>query len=323
MSAREKAALRDRSVKIGDGTQAKQMGEEGENIRVHMCYSLTKSHMEEVHVTDEHTAESFALFTINPGDIYIGDAGYGKGKNLEYIVSHQADALLRVSPNHIQLSEDPCGKHKIQMAEKLSTKKDVIDFSCYVHTENGKRIPTRIVASRLPEDKAVEAVKRKKRNASKKQRRIKKETLLFAQWIILMTSLGEEFSASGILELYRVRWQVELLFKRIKQFFKITRLKAATLQHSLAYVLVLLIIWALTEREVTAAEMCLLAKQADLSRYSPWTMHGFFFHRLKATINALLVLYFDCDYLHIYRRLRNHNSSRPNQFAAFRFGHAC
>jgi len=34
-----------------------------------------------------------------------------------------------------------------------------------------------------------------------------------------MTSLDERYNAKDILELYRARWQIELLFKRIKQFF--------------------------------------------------------------------------------------------------------
>jgi hypothetical protein len=325
LRARDEGALKNRPVKIVDGTHATQMGAKGKVIRVHMCYDLTQGQMEEVHVTDNHTAESFTLFTINPGSIYMGDAGFGKGKNLEYIVSCEGDALLRVTPSQIALSEGPRGKGRIDMAKKLDTRENALDFTCYVHTEKRNYVPARIIASRLPEDKAADAVRRKKSNASKKQRVLKEETLIYAEWVIIMTSLGEEFSAWDILELYRHRWQVELLFKRIKQFFNVTRLKAATLQHSVVLVLLLLIIWALTERETIAAEMYLFAKQADMSRYSRWTMSGFFFHELKATINGLLALCFESvrDLLDVYRRLRNHKSSRHNQFSAFQFGCAC
>ena len=325
VNARGIAAFKNRPVKLFDGSCIKQVGVKGEVVCIHMCHHLTQSCMNEVHVSDQHMAESVALFNISPGSIYIGDAGYGKGKNLEYIVTRQADALLRVTPSHLILSEDVKGKRRIDMTKKLETKEDVLDFTCYVHTENRKYTAARIVASRLPEDKAKEAIKRKKRNASKKQYVLKEETLIYGQWVILMTSLGEEFSALDILALYRARWQVELLFKRIKQFLKVKRLKAATLRHSIALVLLWLIIWALTEREAVAAEMLLLSKQADMSRYSPWMMCGFFFHWLKATINCLLALCFDParDLLDVYHRLRNHKSSRLNQFASLRFGCAC
>jgi len=325
MQGRDQAVLQGCTVKIVDGTNIKQQGEKGEVIRAHMCYDLSHRRMEEVHVTDQHTAESLAVFTISPGCIYIGDAGYGKGKNYEYIVSGHADALLRVTPGQILLSQSPEGRQKIEMAHKLKTKKDMVEFSCYVHTEKRKYMPVRIIACRLPPDKAKQAIKRKKRDASKKQYELTEETLLYAQWMIVMTSLGEAYSAEKIVWLYRLRWQIELVFKRIKQYFKVTRLKAASLRHSTAIVLLMLIVWALTEREVVWAEMYLQSKQADMSRYSVWSMSGYYFHSLKATITRLLALCTDAaiDFLHVFHRLRNHKSSRHNQFASLLFDSPC
>ena len=42
------------------------------------------------------------------------------------------------------------------------------------------------------------------------------ESLELTQYIMVLTSLPPEFSASQVLELYRCRWQVELAFKRLK-----------------------------------------------------------------------------------------------------------
>jgi hypothetical protein len=290
-----------------------------------MCYNLTEGVMDDVVVTDKHVAESFALFTMRPDDIYIADAGLGIGKNLQYAVSHQADALLRVTPNHIALSKDARGKHKIDMEERLKTDKDVIDFTCYVHTQNKKYIPARIIASRLPEDKAAQAIKRKKRDAQRKQYVLREKTLVYAKWVILMTTLSQEYSALDPLALYRARWQVELLFKRIKQFFKVQKVKAATLQHSIVIVLLWLLVWAITEREVIAAEILLVAKQADMSLYSSWTMCSLRFNQIKALIIGLLSFCSDLldDPLSAYRHLRNHKSSRSNHFAQFRFLFSC
>ena len=322
LAAEEKSGFENRPIKLVDGSCVKQAGTNGEVIRIHMCYDLTLGCMDEVSVTDQHTAESFAPFNITPGSIYMADAGFGKGKNLEYVVSRQADALFRVTPNLLALASDANGAKKIDMVKKLDTREDVVDFTCYVHTIDGEYVPARLIASRLPEDKAAEAVERKKRTAKKKQNVIKEETLIYAKWVILMTSLGESYSAEDILKLYRARWQVELLFKRIKQFFKVTRLRAATVQHSKVLILLWLIIWSLTERQVVAAEIYLKAKQADMSRFSPWTMCGFFLHTFKAMLNLLWVfcIDIDVDLLDIYKRLRNHKASRRNQYFEFCFG---
>ena len=322
---KEETSFENRQVKLVDGSCIKQAGANGEVIRMHMCYDLTHGCMDEVSVTDQHTAESFAPFNITPGSIYMADAGYGKGKNLEYVVSRQADVLLRVTPNHLALASNADGTEKINMVQKLDTCEDVIEFTCYTHTENGNYVPVRLIASRLPEDKAAEAVERKKRTAQKKQNKPKEETLIYAKWVILITSLGENYSVEDILKLYRARWQIELLFKRIKQFMGVTRLRVATVQHSKALVLLWLIIWSLTERQVVAAEICLRNKQADMSRYSPWTMCGFFLHTFKSMLNSLWFFCFDIDLdlLDVYKRLRNHKTRRRNQYFEFCFNASC
>lgn len=318
-SSIENTAFANRLINLVDSSCVKQEGINGAILRIHMNYSLTGRHMDETLVTDRHTAESFTPFTINQGNIYIADAGFGKGKNFEYIVSRQADALLRVTPNCLSLAKDSKGKDKINMAKELNTRDNVVDFRCYVHTENKKYIPVRIIASRLPEDKVVEAIKRKKRKSQQNQSILKDETLIYAQWVILMTSLDECNSAEEILNLYRVRWQIELLFKRIKQFFKITRIRAATVQHSKTLILLWLIAWAIIEKETVAAEAFLMTNKANMSLHSTWNMCSFFFQRFKAIITCFLAFCYDVGLINVYKRLRNHNSSRINQFASFCF----
>jgi hypothetical protein len=259
---------------------------------------------------------------IEPGAIYIADAGYGSGKNLAHIFSHDADALFRATPNHVSLAEDDKGKIKIDMVKKLDTKKDIFDFTCYVHTEKGMYAPVRVVASRLPEDKALLAKERKMRNARKWQtKNIRPQTLIYAEWIILITTLGNEYSPDDLFKMYRARWQIEVLFKRIKQSFAVSKLPAASLAHSKVIVMLWIILWTLTEQKAASMELFLLDNAADMKLYSPWSIHNFLFHQIRTVLNCLWALYFNPDIhsLDIFNRLRNHRSSRCNQYAEFRF----
>ena len=53
--------------------------------------------------------------------------------------------------------------------------------------------------------------------AQRKGSRILDETLLAAEWVILVTSLvAEAYSADDVLAPYRLRWRIELAFKRLK-----------------------------------------------------------------------------------------------------------
>jgi len=232
LALKDNGAYQGENVHLLDGSIFKQVGKNGKELRLHMDYNLTNGTMEEIEITDIETAESVQVTAIKARHIYIADAGFGKGKNLAHIVLRKANALFRMTPSQVRLATDSKGVNKIDMLDKLNTKEKLVEFSCFIHSSDGKYIPVRLIASRLPEDKAMLAKERKRRNASKKQNKLKAETLVHAEWVILMTSLNYTYSAELLLELYRTRWQIELLFKRIKQSFKVKRLKKASLEHS-------------------------------------------------------------------------------------------
>jgi hypothetical protein len=325
-SITDKEQFHKREIKLIDGSMIVQEGTKGKkggkSLRIHMCYSLTKGRMDSVQLTDEHTAESVTILPINSGDIILGDAGFGKGNAIEYVVSKRADAIFRATPNHMKLAKDEKGKDKIDMVSVLSkAKEDILDFGCHIHTKNGKYCQVRVIARRLPEDKAILAKQRKKQNAIRKQSKLKDETLIFAEWTILITTLGDEYNAMEILALYRIRWQIELLFKRFKQAFKVSKLPPASLEHSKVMVLLWLILWTLTERQSVAFEMFLADKNANMELYSIWAVQGFIICQIKALFNSVLSLIsFDEDSLSTFaHRLFNHRSSRLNQYSLFRF----
>jgi hypothetical protein len=165
--AQNKEVPVERMINLIDASNVKQEGANGEVHRIHMNYNLSVGRMEEIKVTDYHTAESIEHFTIQAGGIYICDAGYGKAKTLDYIISHKADAILRISPNHIALVDEK--GVKIDMSKVLKTKKKIVDFTCYIQDGKSKKLtPARIIASKLPEDKQADAIKRKKRKSSPK-----------------------------------------------------------------------------------------------------------------------------------------------------------
>ena len=56
-----------------------------------------------------------------------------------------------------------------------------------------------------------------RRDAARKGNHVQPATLRFAEYVIVFTTFPEPpFSAADVLEWYRLRWQVELVFKRFK-----------------------------------------------------------------------------------------------------------
>ena len=309
-----------KTVHLIDGSNIVIAGKKGDAIRMHMSYNLNIDSMDEVKVTDKHTAEGFAHYTIQAGDVYIADAGYGKAKMYEYVIRRGADVILRCTPNHLKLAD--LNGIPIDMSKKLDKTKQVMDFKCYV-LNGKKKTLARIVASQLPEDKKLDAINKKKRQASKRQtKQIRPETLVYAEWVIILTSLSEAYTAEEVLTIYRSRWQIELMFKRIKQHFSITKIRPCSLKYAQALVLLWLIIWTLVERQVYQAELFLIEKKMDMSRFSLWEFSSYFFESLKNMIESQWATLLDPieDIEIIMEKLQNHKQhNRPNQHYEYHF----
>jgi hypothetical protein len=72
----------------------------------------------------------------------------------------------------------------------------------------------------IRKSKAAIALAHKKlhRKASKQGSQLQPETLVYAEYVMVLTTFPEaEFPTGAVLQFYRFRWQIELVFKRFKQ----------------------------------------------------------------------------------------------------------
>jgi hypothetical protein len=114
---------------------------------------------------------------------------------------------------------------------------------------DGASVGVRICALRKTEaaiDKAHRALRRK---ASKNSSQLKAETLEYAKYVVVVTNFpSEEFSATDIMEWYRLRWQVELVFKRFKQIANLGHLPKHDERSARAWLYGKLVVALLTEK---------------------------------------------------------------------------
>lgn len=240
---------RQRRLLLVDATRLRQIGGSGDDWRVHLAYDLYAGRMAQVRVTDRRGAEKLAHFELQPHDIVVGDSGYGYRKHVAYARLKQADVVLRVCLATFPL-EEVDGQPFDATAWVLRQFGSVAEWSgfCRIH---GRRYRVRLIASKLPADKVAAIRKRKRRKAQKAGRKITTHTLQLAAWLLLITTLDASWSASDVLRLYRARWQVELLFKRLKQLLMVTDLRCRERAALEATVRALLIAWALQEQVAT------------------------------------------------------------------------
>jgi hypothetical protein len=92
---------------------------------------------------------------------------------------------------------------------------DRIDTEVVLGTKH--RLHCRLIAVRVPPDVAQKRLRRLLKKARKKGRKLSDRQRVLCQWTVLITDLSADaFSVEEICVLYRVRWQIELLYKAWK-----------------------------------------------------------------------------------------------------------
>ena len=139
----------------------------------------------------------------------------------------------------------------VEEAEKVTAN----SWDVLIPTLKGLLISCRICAIRKT-DQAIQIVhKRIRERAIRKQNVPKPETFLYAEYIIVLTTFDKsQFSPSEVLNLYRLRWQIELVFKRFKQLAQLGHLPIHTDESSKAWLYGKLLVALLTEKLIWQAK---------------------------------------------------------------------
>jgi hypothetical protein len=176
-----------------------------------------------VRVEGLHIGESFKRFPWLAGQLAVGDRGYCNAPGIGAVVERGADVLVRVNRGSLPLA-DPNGD-AIELMRWLRDLEghDAHERPVIIHDrEQDRVIPGRLVAMRLPAAQAEKARARLKRELGNKVTALDREA---AAYVVLFTTAAKSrLNATRCLDLYRVRWQVELLFKRWKSLCGFDRL---------------------------------------------------------------------------------------------------
>lgn len=92
---------------------------------------------------------------------------------------------------------------------------------------NGEFIEGTPHGGRLPLVQAAQGRRRVRAQAKKNGRQAQVRTLALAEWVLVLSSLPPAvLPTAAVLALYRLRWQVELVIKRLKSIVNIGHLRA-------------------------------------------------------------------------------------------------
>ena len=161
-----------------------------------------------------------------PGWLCLSDLGYFTLEAIETMIAQQAYFISRWL-NGCGLVE-PATQTKFDLLSYLqSTTHDKLELNLWMGFQN--KLPCRLLAVRLP-PQAV-ASKRRKANASarRKGRTLSATSLAWLEWNVFVTNVPETWlSLEQVTLIYRLRWQIELLFKLWKSECQIDQIAGST-----------------------------------------------------------------------------------------------
>jgi hypothetical protein len=226
-------------VLIGDSTSLSGPGATGTNFRVHALFDCATGALAAVKVTDFREGESCDKHRLGPESLVQYDRGYSVSKNLHAHAACGARFLIRCNPKGIRICDPQMRIVKTSRLESSVHTNTPLDIAV--------RIPARRRSAQGPRWHLARAV------AFVDARLIGIRTPAGVMW--LLTDMPcDSLDARAAGELYRRRWQIELLFKALKSVAGLDRVKSLSGATAMTWIYGKLILAALAQKRVPSFE---------------------------------------------------------------------
>lgn len=241
------------TLRLIDASIVKEPGPTGAQWRIHysLCWpTLRCDYFKLSAVEGEGTGESLRQFPIAQGEYLLADRGYCHASGIHYATERKSYLAVRLNPDGIAL-QTPTGEPfpLLQKLRPLQRTGQIAAWGARVPFEQRPPVPVRICVIRKSKIAIALAHKQLRRKASKQGSKLQPETLIYAEYVMVLSTFPEkEFPAALVLEWYRFRWQIELVFKRFKQIAQLGHLPKQDEESSQAWLYGKLFVALLTEK---------------------------------------------------------------------------
>jgi hypothetical protein len=221
-----------------DATVIVGPGATGTEWRAHVVINPATGRFQSVELTDDSGGEGYARHPFVAGEVIMGDRAYASARGIYAVRAKNAHVVARLNPHALRICDTNRERVFILEREKEVPKMGAIEFNVMIPIPPEKRskshkswslskaiawIPVRIMAARTRDGDVI--------------------------WI-LTTLSSAEASALRIMELYRLRWQIELLFKRLKSLLHLNNLPSRQGPTAKSWMLARLLAAALAQKLV-------------------------------------------------------------------------
>ncbi len=177
-------------------------------------------------LSDQHVREHLARHRFKAGELVIADRGYAHAPGLVHVLDCGADYLVRTGWRALAWRD--ANGHPMDILSRFEHLKpgEIADLRVAIALKD-RTLTTRLVVQARSDEAADKTRRAVKQKAQKNGRAGDPRSLAAARYMMIVTSLDPAAcSAQQVLDLYRMRWQIELAFKRLKSLLHFDKLPA-------------------------------------------------------------------------------------------------
>jgi hypothetical protein len=214
-------ASQGRCIRIIDGTSVPKAGKSAKKKsqlwRIHSAFDLPEERFGYFVLTDQQEGEKLDIIPVKKGEIRLADRAYMQPDRIAAVQAQGGDVVVRAGWKSVRWCDAEGKPFDLIEAFDKAAENGRIDRSILVERKRGAPLALRLIAIKKP-PQAAEAARRQARSAAKREGyTISDAALAAAAWVIIVTSLTpQDFTTDEVLALYRLRWRIELAFKRLK-----------------------------------------------------------------------------------------------------------
>lgn len=221
LAAAAPPASHGRLIRLIDATTVPQAGRAARTHnrvwRIHSAFDLPGERFGHFELTDQTQGETLDRIPVVPGEIRIADRAYLQADRIGAVLAAGGDIVVRAGWKNARWRDADKKPLDLRAELRKGHSRGLIDRPVWLARDKGKPLALRLMAVRKPPQAAEAARRTARREAQRGGHQVSDGTLEAADWVILVTSLTpDKFSTADVLALYRLRWRIELGFKRLK-----------------------------------------------------------------------------------------------------------
>lgn len=245
-------ASRGRLIRIIDATTVPKAGpaarKKNELWRIHSAFDLPHERFGHFELTDQQEGETLDRIPVVKGEIRLADRAYLQPDRMAVVLEAGADFVIRAGWKSARWLDAKGHPFDLIAELRAASARELIDRPIWIKRKRGAPLALRLIAVKKPAEAAAETRRKARRAAQREGHTISRQTLEAADWVVLVTSLApEEFATDDVLALYRLRWRIELGFKRLKSLIGLKTPPATDKRSARSYLLAHLLIILLLE----------------------------------------------------------------------------